>query len=40
MPCEKFLSENGFEKQNNVWSYSLNNKIKIPLHLDIKNEDE
>jgi predicted enzyme involved in methoxymalonyl-ACP biosynthesis len=40
MPCEKFLAENGFKKENNIWSYSLNNKIKIPQHLDVKNEDE
>ena len=40
MPCEKFLADNGFTKENNIWSYSLNNTIKIPQHLDVTYEDE
>jgi len=40
MPCEKFLADNGFKKENDIWSYTLNNTIKSPQHLDVKNEDE
>jgi len=40
MPCEKFLADNGFKKENDIWSYTLNNTIKSPQHLDVKNEYE
>ena len=40
MPCEKFLADNGFKKENNIWSHSLINTIKSPQHIEIKNEDE
>jgi predicted enzyme involved in methoxymalonyl-ACP biosynthesis len=40
MPCEKFLADNGFKKENDIWSYSLTNTIKTPQHIEIKNEDE
>lgn len=33
MPCEHFLSNYGFVKDSDSWSYSLNNPIKIPNHL-------
>lgn len=33
MPCEDFLSNYGFAKDGDLWSYSLNNPIKIPDHL-------
>lgn len=40
IPCEKFLADNGFKKENDIWSYSLTNTIKTPQHIEIKNEDE
>ena len=40
IPCEKFLAENGFKKENNIWSYSLTNTIKTPQHIEITHEDE
>ena len=40
IPCEKFLAENGFKKENNTWSYSLTNTIKTPQHIDITHENE
>ena len=37
-PAENFLSEFGFEKQDNVWIYKLNNEIKLPKHLKVEIE--
>jgi len=34
------LADNGFKKENDIWSYSLTNTIKTPQHIEIKNEDE
>jgi len=38
MPCENFLSNYGFTKNGEFWSYSLNNPIKIPNHLTVVSE--
>jgi len=40
MPCEKFLADNGFKKENDIWSYSLTDTIEIPPHIEVKKEDE
>ena len=40
MPCEKFLADNGFKKENDIWSYSLTDTIEFPLHIEVKKEDE
>ena len=37
-PAENFLSDYGFEKQENFWIYKLNNEIKTPKHLKVKTE--
>tara|TARA_B100000686_G_scaffold160456_1_gene168090 strand:+ start:3986 stop:5734 length:1749 start_codon:yes stop_codon:yes gene_type:complete len=37
-PAENFLSEFGFEKQDDYWIYKLNNDIKSPNHLKVEIE--
>jgi len=37
-PCENFLSDFGFKKENNSWIYTLTNPIKIPDHLSCSVE--
>ena len=37
-PAENFLSEFGFEKQDDYWTYKLNNDIKSPNHLKVEIE--
>ncbi len=37
-PSENFLSDNGFEKQDDLWIYKLNNNIKSPNHLKVEVE--
>ncbi len=37
-PCEGFLSDYGFKKEGNYWTYDLNNPIKIPTHLNYSVE--
>ena len=39
MPCENFLAEYGFKKENNIWSYSLANTIKITQHIEITHDE-
>ena len=38
IPAENFLSDFGFEKQENFWIYKLNNEIKSPNHLKVETE--
>ncbi|MDC0170041.1 HAD-IIIC family phosphatase [Candidatus Nitrosopelagicus sp.] len=37
-PAENFLSDFGFEKNNDYWIYKLNNEIKLPKHLKVEIE--
>ena len=39
MPCENFLAEYGFKKENNIWSYSLTNTIKTIQHIEITHDE-
>ena len=36
MPCSNFFADYGFQKDGDLWSFSLGNSIKIPKHLTIK----
>jgi len=36
MPCSNFFADYGFQKDGDLWSFSLSNSIKIPKHLTIK----
>ena len=40
IPCEKFLADNGFKKENDTWSYSLTDIIEFPPYIEVKKEDE
>ncbi len=37
-PAENFLSDFGFEKNDDYWIYKLNNEIKLPKHLKVEIE--
>tara|TARA_Y100001936_G_scaffold223714_1_gene240700 strand:+ start:357 stop:2102 length:1746 start_codon:yes stop_codon:yes gene_type:complete len=37
-PAENFLSDYGFEKEENFWIYKLNSEIKTPNHLKVETE--
>ena len=38
MPCEHFLSNCGFSKEGEFWSYSLDKSVKMPDHLKVVTE--